>query len=195
MSKKNTKSIKYILEEMDPAEKIEFEREMNQNPDLLIEVESIKRMQQRLNDLPKFSPPKQLSESILALAADESVKEGSNNFRFFLSAAVLLFGLTAGSLFLENPFEKESGDVHSQSSLNLSSSTVDSESKGTSKVVNLSPWIDRNNVLRLSGFDAGNSNARLIDLNESNSKLRPSDNSFYRESVTRSLHLTGNNPR
>jgi len=56
MSKEDTNSIKYILEEMDPAEEIEFERRMSSNPDLRIEVESIRRMKGKLNSLPELSP-------------------------------------------------------------------------------------------------------------------------------------------
>ncbi|CAN5143845.1 hypothetical protein BH23BAC3_BH23BAC3_11100 [soil metagenome] len=189
MSKKDTKSIKYVLNEMDPAEKIEFEREMEYDPDLLIEVESIKRMQKRLDQLPSFTPPKELSESVLSLAAEESSKDGSNNLRFFLTAAVLLLGLTTGSLFIDNPFESDGANY--QASINLSSPTVGVESNNYSSNGNLSPWIDRNNILKLSGFDTGNYNTRLWELNDNHTKLRPSDNSLYRNTVTRSLHLTG----
>lgn len=192
MSKKDTKSIKYVLNEMDPAEEIEFEREMEHDPDLLIEVESIKRMQKRLEQLPNFTPPKSLSESLLSLAAEESTKEGNNNLRFFLTAAVLLFGLTTGSLFFENPFESDGSNY--QASINLNSPTVAVESNHYSENENLSPWIDRNNVLKLSGLDTGNYNTRPWELNDNHIKLRPSNNSLYQNTVTRSLHLTGSKP-
>lgn len=193
MSNKDTKSIKYVLSEMDPAEKIEFEREMECDPDLLIEVESIKRMRKRLEQLPDFTPPNELSESLLSLAAEESTKDGSSNLRFFLTAAVLLLGLTTGSLFIDNPFEADG--VNYEASINLSTPTVGGiESNHYSRNENLSPWIDRNNILKLSGFDSGNYNSRSWELNDNHTKLRPSDNSFYRNTVSRSLHLTGSNP-
>jgi len=191
MSKKDTKSIKYVLNEMDPAEKIEFEREMKYDPDLLIEVESIKRMQKRLDQLPSFTPPKELSESVLSLAAEESTKDGSNNLRFFLTAAVLLLGLTTGSLFFENPFESDGTNY--QASINLSSPTVGVEANNYASNGNLSPWVDRNNIIKLSGFDTGNYNTNPWELNDNHTKLRPSDNSLYRNTSTRSLHLTGSN--
>jgi len=194
MSKKDTKSIKYVLNELDPAEKIEFEREMKRDPDLLIEVESIKRMQYRLEQLPEFSPPRELSESLLSFAAEESMrsKESGKNMRFFLGAAVVLFGLTTGSLFLDNPFETDA--VNYQATFNLSSPALhvldSNKITGSNKV---SPWVDRNNVLKLSGFD-GNFNSQSGEFNENQSKLRPADNTLYRNTVTRSLHLTGSNP-
>lgn len=193
MSKKDTKSIKYVLNEMDPAEKIEFEREMNRDPDLLIEVESIKRMQYRLNQLPEFTPPRELSESLLSFAAEESMrsKEGGKNMRFFLAAAMVLFGLTTGSLFLDNPFNTDS---NYQATINLSSPAINvldsNQISGSEKV---SPWVDRNNVLKLSGFETGSFNSQAGEINENQSKLRPADNTLYRNTVTRSLHLTGSN--
>jgi hypothetical protein len=193
MSKKDTKSIKYVLNEMDPAEKIEFEREMNRDPDLLIEVESIKRMQRRLKQLPEFTPPRELSESLLSFAAEESMRtrEGGKNMRFFLAAAVVLFGLTTGSLFLDNPFNT---DANYQATINLSSPAMNvldsNQITGTEKVT---PWVDRNNVLKLSGFETGSFNSQSGEINENQSKLRPADNTLYRNTVTRSLHLTGSN--
>ncbi len=192
MSKKDTKSIKYVLNEMDPAEEVEFEREMEYDPDLLIEVESIKRMQKRLEQLPHLSPPEALSESLLSLAAEESTKEGNNNLRFFLTAAVLLFGLTTGSLFFENPFESDGSNY--QASINLYSPTVAVESNQHSGKENLSPWIDRNNILKLNSLDTGNYNTRPWEVNDNHSKLRPSNHSLYQNTVTRSLHLTGSKP-
>jgi len=194
MSKKDTKSIKYVLNEMDPAEKIEFEREMRRDPDLLIEVESIKRMQFRLDQLPEFTPPRELSESLLSFAAEESMrtKEGGNNMRFFLAAALILFGLTTGSLFLENPFESD--NTNYQASINLSSPAINGlDINRITSNDKLSPWVDRNNILKLSGFDAGSFNYQSWELNENQSKLRPADNTLYRNTVTRSLHLTGSN--
>lgn len=193
MNKKDTKSIKYVLNEMDPAEKIEFERDMNRDPDLLIEVESIKRMQYRLEQLPEFTPPRELSESLLSFAAEESMrtKDGGKNIRFFLAAAVVLFGLTTGSLFLDNPFGTDNANY--QATINLSSPAINVlDSNQITGKDKSSPWIDRNNVLKLSGFE-GNFNSHSGELNENQSKLRPADNTLYHNSVTRSLHLTGSN--
>ena len=49
--------IRYLMQEMDPAEEIEFEREMLKNQDLLIEVESLRRTDKKLGKLPLINPP------------------------------------------------------------------------------------------------------------------------------------------
>lgn len=193
MSKRDTKSIKYILDELDPAEKIEFERELEQDADLLIEVESIKRMQNKLNKLPLLSPPHNISESVLNCAASKNFRSDEKNVRFYLSAAVLLFSLTAGSLMLDNPFQNDGNT--SNASVQFSSPAVIDNSAGKSIPSSTTPWVDRNNVLKLGGFDSGNLHSRVPDFNDNSTKLRPADDIFYRGSVNRSLQLTGNNRR
>lgn len=194
MSRRDTKSIKYILNELDPAEKVEFERELNANPDLIIEVESIRRMQNKIEDLPEISPPAELSDSIIKLAAEHSAKQSKSNFRLYLSAAVLLFGLTTGSLLMDNPFSSD--EAQSQASMQLNHSVIESEPEQIAPNHTAhSPWVDRNDVLRLGVLDNGLNQSRLSDMNESLNRLRPAENTFQRESVTRSLQLTGSSPR
>lgn len=193
MSKRDTKSIKYILDELDPAEKIEFERELKQNPDLLIEVESIKRMQRRLSKLPTLVPPPNISDSVLTFAANKSSRSNRNPLHFYISAAILLLGLTAGSFLLENPFETEENPANA--SVQFSSPAMMQSGESQSASTATTPWVDRNNVLKLGGFDSGNLNTRVTDFNYNNMKLRSADNLFNRESSNHSLQLTGNNHR
>jgi len=192
MSIKDTESIKYILDEMDPAEKLEFERVLQTNPDLLIEVESIKRMEKKLRDLPELSPPGSLTNTVLLLAASESRKNHSRNFKFYLSAAVMIFGLTAGSMLMDNPFKSDSDQV--QASVGLTASpTVDATENNRSSVNELQPWVDRNNVLHLGGFESGGSFYGTQDFTNSYQRLRPAGNQDHSQSSNRALHLTGSN--
>jgi len=193
MSKRDTKSIKYILDEMDPAEKVEFEREIKCDPDLLIEVESIKRMQNKVTQLPTFAPPQNISESILTYAANRSSRSDEKTFRFYISAAVLVLGLTAGSILMENPFETEGNPANASVQFSSPAPAYHSNSQSTS--TNTTPWVDRNNILKLGGSDSGNFNRRATDFNDNSLKLRPADDLFLRESSNHSLQLTGNNRR
>ena len=56
--------IRYLMKEMDPAEEIEFEREMLNNQNLLIEVESLRRISKKLGKLPLINPPNDVLEQI-----------------------------------------------------------------------------------------------------------------------------------
>ncbi|MEX0823264.1 MAG: hypothetical protein WD008_02680, partial [Balneolaceae bacterium] len=99
MTKKNTDSIAYIYNEMDPAEEVEFERKIRDNENILIEVESLKSLKAKLNQLPLLSPPDYVVDSICKAASDGKTKK--NRFPIYSAvAAVLVVGLTSGFLLL-----------------------------------------------------------------------------------------------
>lgn len=191
MSKEDTNSIKYILEEMDPAEKLEFERHMETNPDLRIEVESIRRMNGKLKDLPSLVPPEQLTNSILSVAAEQTGKKQGSKSGYFLSAAVVILGLTTGALILQNPAENGTSAVPNNASFS-SYGTSASQSAETSSQ-NLQPWVDRQDVLRLTGFESPSNPLQLKEIGSSYDKLRPVGNYPPLQPFNRSVQLTGSN--
>ncbi|MFO7848015.1 MAG: hypothetical protein R6V27_15725 [Balneolaceae bacterium] len=195
MIDKDTNSIKYILEEMDPAEKIEFERELEKNPDLHIEVESIRRMEKKLSQLPKLTPPEDVTNSILDLAAQQTAERSSSKSRYLLSAAVLILGLTTGSFMIENPFQTESGSSDRAASGLLLNQQILGEQNSASSSTDkqLKPWVDRQDILHLNGFE--NNVLPVNTLNSSNrlDKLRPVERMPSQQTMRQSLQLTGSN--
>lgn len=191
MSKEDTNSIKYILEEMDPAEKLEFERELDSDPDLRIEVESIRRMNGKLKELPSLAPPEQLTNAILSLAAKQSDKTRGSRSGYFLSAAVVILGLTTGALILQNSAEERTSAGTNNASFSSygtsASQTVETRSP------DLQPWVDRQDVLRLTGFESPSNPIRLREVGSSYDKLRPVGNYPGLQPFNRSLQLTGSN--
>lgn len=191
MSIKDTNSsIKYILEEMDPAEKVEFEREMASDPDLKIEVESIRRMKSKLDSLPTLNPPNHISESVLSLAADQSGKKHGFKSSYYLSAAVVILGLTTGALILHNSAEDPYPVNNSSASMSLGNGISQTEEPRTSDI---QPWIDRQDVLRISGFESISNSVQLREIGNSYEKLKPVGNYPGLQPFRRSLQLTGNN--
>lgn len=191
MSKEDTTSIKYVLEELDPAEKVEFERKMVSDPDLRIEVESIRRMKSKLNTLPELYPPKHLSDSILSYASEQSIKKRSFRTGYLLSAAIVILGLTAGSLILNNSFE-ESGNT-SNATAAFSSYGNEFTQQDDSRSADLKPWVDRKDVLHLSGFESVSNPSKLNIEGNSFNKLRPVGKYPDLQPFSRSVQLTGNN--
>ena len=191
MSKEDTNSIKYILEEMDPAEKLEFERYMEINPDLRIEVESIRRMNGKLKDLPSLVPPEQLTNSILSVAAEQTGKKQGSKSGYFLSAAVVILGLTTGALILQN----SAGNGTSTGTNNASISTYGTSdfNVAESRDQNLQPWVDRQDVLRLTGFESSSNLLQLKEIGSSYDKLRPVGSYPTLQPFNRSVQLTGSN--
>ena len=191
MSREDTNSIKYILEEMDPAEKVEFERVMASNPDLRIEVECIRRMNSKLDNLPDLAPPKHLTNSILSVAADQAKRKQSFKSGYFLSAAVVILGLTTGSLILQGSFD-ESNDsgIEAATFSSFGSGMTQNE---TTRSVNIQPWVDRQDVLRLNGYESQSSPTLINEAGNSMNKLRPVGEYPALEPFGRSVQLTGNN--
>ncbi len=176
---------------MDPAEKIEFERNMATNPDLRIEVESIRRMKKKLNSLPDLSPPKHITDSILSYAAGQSNKKSGMRSGYFLSAAVVIIGLTTGSLILNNPFDESLPASNASSAFPSYGHELIQQSEN--RPADLKPWIDRENVLHLSGFESV-SNAALGNESENRfNKLRPIGRYPDLAPFSRSVQLTGSN--
>ena len=63
MQVNQTDIIRFLMDEMDPSEKISFEQRIRLDQDLLIEVESLKTWQ-KTSTIPSFTTPKHLKEVI-----------------------------------------------------------------------------------------------------------------------------------
>jgi anti-sigma factor RsiW len=193
MSKEDTDCVKYILEEMDPAEKIEFERKMASNPDLRIEVESIRRMNSKIRELPDFTPPKELTNSILAIAEEQANQRQGGRKGYFLSAAVVILGLTTGSLLLQNNIEFTGSSSNAAAGFQSAGNQLIQSSDRSPAGVDLQPWIDRQNVLRLSGFESGSELFIQKEAARSFEKLRPVGRYPDFQPLNRSVQLTNSN--
>jgi len=191
MSKEDTNSIKYILEEMDPAERVEFERMMASDPDLKIEVESIRRMNGKLDALPNLKPPKHLTDSILSTVAEQTDKKQGIRRGYFLSAAVVILGLTTGSLILQNSFDENMSNDNAPASFPTYRMGVNETEK--TQYSSLKPWIDRQDVLRLSSFESTAAPIQLNEAGNSFNKLKPVAKFPDLQPFNRSVQLTGSN--
>ncbi|MDX1642569.1 MAG: hypothetical protein R3220_12775, partial [Balneolaceae bacterium] len=91
MSAKENRSIAYIYNEMDPSEKHEFERDLQNDSDLLIEVESLKKVSKNLNQFGYIDPPDHVVQAVYDSARKKSSQSGSDYWRtFFYAAAALI---------------------------------------------------------------------------------------------------------
>ena len=68
MQVKHTDIIRFLMDEMDPSEKIVFEQSIQLDQDLLIEVESLKQTWQKTSVYPTFKSPLHLKEAIFTKA-------------------------------------------------------------------------------------------------------------------------------
>lgn len=196
MSKMDTDCIKYVLDEMDPSERLEFERKLENDSNLLIEVESIRRIKRKLQSLPLVDPPKELTGSILQKAESLTKKNWNDRFHLKVSmvAAVLALSVSTGVLLtgesdnISNPLQ-ENQQATIQSTFEGGQGVLEQQWQETERI---QPWVDKNDVLYF-GSQSGNSNYANFDsaLQESYQKLSPVQHSSPGRFIDRGLHLTG----
>jgi hypothetical protein len=151
-------AIRYLMKEMDPSEEMEFEQQMREDENLLIEVESLRATKRRLSALSTKNPPQSLTQQITddAKQLQSDKINSTKNITFFLkrgvAAAILLAAFTGGSYFYYTG--------SSDSKLPVSASEA------------IEPWVDRNEVLRYSQtLQVSQSSAVNTELNRSYDKL------------------------
>lgn len=191
MSTKENRSIAYIYNEMDPSEKLEFERDLENDSDLLIEVESFKKISKNLNQLGHIDPPDHVVQAVYDSARNSSSQSGSNHWRtfFYSSAAILLIGMTSGIFMMDQ--QESDGNRGQAESASISTSPVISQPVNSSAAQTPAPWVDNNEIIYFQGIAGSGSQQAEIDSmrNDSYKKLTPVDPSGVRP--YQRLQLTG----
>lgn len=193
MSSKDHRSITYIYNEMDPSEEIEFERELEINSDLLIEVESLKQVKNKLHCLEQFDPPEELVEAVCQQAHQKGSQQqkGPGRTVFYAVAAIVLIGMTSGVWLADSGFQSTSTGQNTDAQ--FAAPTLTQPVGGTSSG-DVKPWIDENDIIYL-GIGEKSSNQAEIDSMMINSlkKLTPVTNTAQMRSFQNRLQLTGGN--
>ena len=130
--------IRYLMKEMDPSEEVEFEREMMEDENLLIEVESLRKTYQRLGNLMLKHPPVHITEQVCKTAVrlqQENIKHSKRMIIYFarasaVAAVFLVIASTAVYFGSAEPGE----EIGTQKEVNTSGGKIE-------------PWVDRNDIL------------------------------------------------
>ncbi|PKD45065.1 anti-sigma factor family protein [Rhodohalobacter barkolensis] len=187
MSIKKTDSVAYLFNEMDPSEQVEFERKLRENENLLIEVESLRNIRNKFEELPKISAPDRVIQSICERASEQSTSTSITRKKpfYFAAAALLSIGFMAGALVMDS--DNSTGDAGAASFGSVGSATGTVQSEGNLDR-EISPWVDRNDILHFSGIEQESSDSLLKD---SYQRLTPVNNRLENSVYQRNLHLTG----
>ncbi len=212
MRNEDNDCIRYLMKEMDPSEEVLMERAMMEDENLLIEVESMRQTLHKLDNLPEVEPPSHLTESIVEKAARQ--KEHKRNkfipilpaVKYTVAAAVALT-VTAGGMWLsvdsyegkytsegniaaESPSAADNSPVNSSSLIstqNFDASFLPSNEDG------ISPWVDRNDIIRFEDQFTNSGNDFDSILQTTTQRLRPLHESLNSQEGVRSFQLTGGN--
>jgi hypothetical protein len=202
MSKKENRSIAYIYDEMDPSEKLEFERDLTEDNNLLIEVESLKKVSDKLNDLREVQPPQELVEAICnhAFQKGNHTKSSYKRSVIYAAAALLLLGMTSGIFFLDqnstssNEADPGAASASVGSSTSILSQSIERTSSNTSSSSNsrVTPWVDNNEVIHFHDrFSSGESASIDSIFRSSMQKLTPVTDPSQSKHFQHNFHLTG----
>ena len=147
--------IRYLMREMDPAEEIEFEREMLKDENLLIEVESLRRTYQKLGKLPFENPPKELVDQITERAVAEQRKRTEKSRILFLNFAKAVASVAA-ALMIVSTVVYFNGEFNTEPIENTS--TIQSTAEQS-----IQPWVDRNEVILFVGTSIQNTSPGTLE--------------------------------
>lgn len=193
MNTEDTFSVKYIYGELDPSEEVIFEREISENEDLMIEVESMRETQKRLEKLPLINPPSELSENVLNFLEKKNERTERRQSYIYLSvaASILVAVFSGGYLFITDSTENQN-----------TKSAISEASGGSSTILNysseeltlqpVSPWVDKNDIIHMNdlyNLQTGKIEESIFKNNFE--KLTPVDRFQQNFDVNRDFQLTG----
>ncbi len=197
MSTKKTNSVAYLYKEMDPSERVEFERLLNENENLLIEVESLRSVSSRLDQLPAISAPDHVLESVYSTASQKAVSSKRSIYKplFLAAAAVVALGFTAGALVYDTGNSPSVSGTASVGAIGAFNPEIQPGETTTGQTNQNSTWIDRNEVIHFTGNSGTvTSSDRDSLLQNSYQRLTPVHDPAHNRAIQRNLHLTGSRP-
>lgn len=215
MHSNQTDVIRYVMDEMDPSERLTFEKKLQSDENLLIEVESFKNTWKRTHSVPKVSAPKIVQEQILSQALTHADAKSNTTLISIISthkykiAAGFVLIVTAlfswgpkGVLEQTSSLVSNSNDTERQLESSFTNSKdrleLGFENNGQNNVQDksLKPWIDNNQVIRFAGTTDLELTAQpsLNLSSEYSNKLRLVNDKTGYSSQSRKILLTGNTP-
>jgi hypothetical protein len=179
-------SIRFLVNEMDPSERLLFERELERNPDLLIELETLRNTMHRLDAVPLVSAPESVLTGVKLQAATATIARRRRmvRTRFLQAAAVATLALVPAIFFASR-----TSAPGSEPAIATGQGSEDPSS----------PWIDRNETLRLAATSGSSGQTFLSAIDPkapvgSGSVMNPAAtlDSMYEASLQKLRPLTGN---
>lgn len=200
MSYKKNRTISYLYQEMDPSERVEFERELLEDENLLIEVESLRTIQQKMATLHTIHPPEEVTEALCSeLSRKNRLRRHSQRRNRLLAAAVVLTAFTSLSyLYLYSPSvgQQQTGSEQAvtlgSTGVLLPATTADPLPRSGSSESTVEPWVDSNEVIHfLDRFQPTEATALDSIYHQSIQRLTPVVTPSGSATSARQLQLTG----
>ena len=201
--------IRFLMDEMDPSEKISFEKRIRLNQDLLIEVESLKKTWEKTNAYPSFESPERVKEAIFA-KAEASINASSkrwnwiplHGFKVAASFLVMATAIIAWNTWMPTNQPENTGSLNTpnevqQSNAPLTTAKESGIGNDANETANeITPWVDHNHIIRVAGTTDFNlsQSSEINSTSQQNSKLRLVNDKTGYTGQSRKILLTGNTP-
>ena len=212
MQVNQTDIIRFLMDEMDPSEKISFEQRIRLDQDLLIEVESLKKTWQKTSTIPSFNTPEHLKKAILdkaeasiAISANKWTWQGVQRHAIKIAASFLVMATVlitwntwTPTSNADNATSANTSVIEQHTSDPVTHSNKENAAKNNlgERVSEITPWIDQNHIIRFAGTTEFNLNQsqELSPSTQQNSKLRLVNDKTGYTGQSRKILLTGNTP-
>lgn len=193
MNTEDTLGVKYIYGELDPSEEVIFEREISDNEDLMIEVESMRETQKRLEKLPLIDPPSEISGKVLNFLEKKNERSDRTHAYIYLSvAASLLIAVLSGGYFYLADTSGSQGNNSIVSEASGGNSSILKFNTDKQDLQQLAPWVDKNDVIHVNDlYNRQTGELEESVFNNSFHKLTPVDRFQQNFGVARDFQLTG----
>jgi hypothetical protein len=169
------------MKELDPSEEMLVEQAMIDDENTLIEVESLRNTYKRVQNLPRYSAPNHILESLVNTSAVKTIEKSRItplfNFRKISYAAAASLMIAGGATWYMQ--------IGGSETLMVNEATDGSMYQTSEQVSN--PWIDNKDILHVNGSGVTADNVPDTVLN----KLRPIDGEIITVRPGRQLQLTG----
>lgn len=174
--------VKYLMNEMDPAERFSFEEKLKADPNLIIEVEMMRKTLARIKELPVIKVPEQLSERVQFLAAKTSRKRRfvhfatSGNMRYAAVIGAIGFAFSVGWVLNQSPNLRQSLQSNSYNGIKAE------KAKGQ--------WVDKKDVIHIDAYNVASNNESDSLALKNAKKLRLIDKPLIDKPYSEELLLT-----
>ena len=173
--------VKYLMNEMDPTERFAFEQKLQSDPNLIIEVELMRKTLAKLKKLPLIKTPEVLTKKIESLAAKQSRKRRTI---LFATTGYMRYAAVIGAIGLSFTVGwaiKSSPSIKSAIQSNLRKATVNSTSD---------KWVDKKDVIKIDSYNVASSNQVDSLALKNAKKLRLIDKPLINKPYSEDLLLT-----
>jgi hypothetical protein len=177
--------LKYLMNEMEFEERSEFEILIKSDPNLIIEIEMMRKTLSQIKQIPILKTPDSLSAKVEKLAADNSRRKRINQFLYKPVVRYAAVVATVGLSFLIGSVINSNSDGIQQKLSGSANQIMKQRSENASQA-----WVDKKDVLEIKDYNISSTDMPDSLALKNAKKLRLIEKPLIEKSPTDELLLT-----